>query len=158
MDFSIVDETLQFSDSEAFSMCHSLHACDFSNYSLPTSLPNGCVNYLHLHLMDRLCVVRLPELAKCEGLMVGGSAGGNVFAAVEVAKRVRGPAVITTILCDHGIKYLSKVFSGFLGFFVLGVGDCSRFVHSLWNFPPYFSSAQIYNPQWLQKNGIVIQA
>ena len=54
-------------------------------------------------------VVPRAELAQVEGLMVGGSAGGNVFSAVELARKVEGPAVITTVLPDHGIKYLSKV-------------------------------------------------
>ena len=35
----------------------------------------------------------------------------QVHAAVELANRVEGPAVIVTLLCDIGIKYLSKVFN-----------------------------------------------
>lgn len=44
------------------------------------------------------------RLARQEGLLVGPSAGANVHAAVEVARRVRGR--IVTILCDAGERYL----------------------------------------------------
>ena len=42
---------------------------------------------------------------------MGGSAGLNVHAAIEVANSVSEPAVIVTVLCDLGIKYLSKVYN-----------------------------------------------
>jgi cystathionine beta-synthase len=46
-----------------------------------------------------------------EGLFIGGSAGLNVFSAVEVARRVNDPtACVVTILCDSGERYLSKVY------------------------------------------------
>ena len=51
------------------------------------------------------------KLAKTEGIFVGGSAGLNVHAAVELAKTVEGPATIVTLLCDLGVKYLSKVYN-----------------------------------------------
>ncbi len=43
--------------------------------------------------------------------MVGGSSGGNVWAALEVAKRMEAPAKIVTVLPDSGFKYLSKIFN-----------------------------------------------
>jgi cysteine synthase A len=45
------------------------------------------------------------RLAREEGLLVGPSAGANVHAAVEVAKRFPGGRVVT-ILCDSGERYL----------------------------------------------------
>lgn len=48
-------------------------------------------------------------LAKSEGLLVGISAGANIFAAIEYAKKEenRGKNIIT-ILCDTGERYLSN--------------------------------------------------
>ena len=51
------------------------------------------------------------ELARQEGLMVGGSAGLNTWAALQVAGQLSEPGVVVTVLCDLGIKYLSKVFN-----------------------------------------------
>ena len=50
------------------------------------------------------------RLAREEGLFVGISAGANVFAALEMAKKLNEPAVIVTILCDGGGKYLNEDF------------------------------------------------
>jgi len=54
------------------------------------------------------------ELAKQEGLLVGISAGANIFAATQIAARSenRGKTVVT-ILCDTGERYLStELFNG----------------------------------------------
>ncbi|MGH9661596.1 MAG: cysteine synthase, partial [Bryobacteraceae bacterium] len=53
------------------------------------------------------------RLAREEGLLVGVSAGANVFAALLVARELaleRRPGVIVTILCDAADKYLSENF------------------------------------------------
>ena len=50
------------------------------------------------------------RLAKEEGLLVGISAGANVFAAIGLAKTLKKDAVIVTVLCDGGGKYLSEKF------------------------------------------------
>lgn len=50
------------------------------------------------------------QLAKEEGLFVGISSGANVFAALELAKNLKEKAVIVTILCDGGGKYLNESF------------------------------------------------
>jgi len=48
------------------------------------------------------------DLARFEGLLVGISAGANVSAAAEVARRPGSEgAVIVTILCDTGERYLT---------------------------------------------------
>jgi cysteine synthase A len=46
-------------------------------------------------------------LAKEEGLLLGISAGANVWAAVEVAKRLKPNQIVVTILCDTGERYFS---------------------------------------------------
>jgi S-sulfo-L-cysteine synthase (O-acetyl-L-serine-dependent) len=50
------------------------------------------------------------RLAREEGLFVGISSGANVFAALEVAREIKEDAVIVTILCDGGGKYLHEDF------------------------------------------------
>ncbi len=50
------------------------------------------------------------RLAREEGLFVGVSAAANVFAALRIAEKLKEKAVIVTILCDGGGKYLNDKF------------------------------------------------
>jgi cysteine synthase len=50
------------------------------------------------------------RLAREEGLLVGISAGANVWAACEVAERLGPDRVVVTVLCDTGERYLSIAF------------------------------------------------
>ena len=59
------------------------------------------------------CHKMVKRLAKVEGILGGISAGGNVVAAVTIAKELRAQGktgVIVTILCDSADKYLSEHF------------------------------------------------
>jgi cysteine synthase B len=46
------------------------------------------------------------RLAREEGLFVGPSSGANVFAALRLARTLSGDALVVTILCDGGEKYV----------------------------------------------------
>lgn len=48
------------------------------------------------------------RLAREEGLFAGTSTGANVVAALRLAERLQPGATIVTIMCDTGMKYLSK--------------------------------------------------
>ncbi len=48
----------------------------------------------------------VKRLAREEGLLVGPSAGANVHAALEVARRMPAGQRVVTILCDGGERYL----------------------------------------------------
>ena len=50
------------------------------------------------------------RLAREEGIFVGPSSGANVLAALAVARKSKGDAVVVTILCDGGGKYLGESF------------------------------------------------
>ena len=48
------------------------------------------------------------RLARKEGILVGPSAGANICAARKLAHALRIPAVVVTILCDTGERYLDE--------------------------------------------------
>lgn len=51
------------------------------------------------------------DLLKQEGLVLGGSSGVNVAAAMKVARQMGPGHTIVTILCDYGTRYQSKLFN-----------------------------------------------
>ncbi len=48
------------------------------------------------------------RLAREEGLFAGTSTGGNVIAALRLAEELGPDATVVTVMCDTGMKYLSK--------------------------------------------------
>ncbi|GIK97179.1 MAG: cysteine synthase A [Alphaproteobacteria bacterium] len=48
------------------------------------------------------------RLAREEGLFAGTSTGANVVAALRIAEQLEPGAAVVTVLCDTGMKYLSK--------------------------------------------------
>ncbi len=51
------------------------------------------------------------DLIKEEGLVLGGSSGINIAAAIQVARTLGPGHTIVTILCDGGARYQSKLFN-----------------------------------------------
>jgi cysteine synthase A len=69
---------------------------------------------LNRAILDRVMTVTddqayqtAKELSKKEGLLVGISAGANVFAAQKVAQELGPGKNVVTILCDTGERYIS---------------------------------------------------
>ena len=69
----------------------------------------------HEGVVDRIERVSTREaaamahrLAREEGLFGGTSTGGNVIAALRLAEELGPDATVVTVMCDTGMKYLSK--------------------------------------------------
>ncbi len=77
---------------------------------IPTSLDFSVVDeWITVSDADSFRTAR--RLTREEGIFIGGSGGLNVFAALEVARRLDDPgALVVTILCDTGERYLSKLY------------------------------------------------
>jgi cysteine synthase len=72
---------------------------------------------LNRSVLDEIIAVRDEDamgtarrLAREEGLIVGISAGANVWAACQVAEKLPPEQVVVTLLCDTGERYLSVQF------------------------------------------------
>jgi cystathionine beta-synthase len=63
-----------------------------------------------ISVSDRDSFLVARRLAREEGLLVGGSGGTTVYAALEVARRFGPDARILTLIPDTGRNYLSKFF------------------------------------------------
>ncbi len=64
-----------------------------------------------VRVSDRDSFNTARRLAREEGLLVGGSAGTAMAAALAYARRLAEPKTIVVILADTGRNYLSKIFS-----------------------------------------------
>jgi cysteine synthase len=65
-----------------------------------------------VHVRDEDAMATALRLAREEGLLVGVSAGANVWAAVEVAGRLGAGRIVVTVLPDTGERYLSVNLEG----------------------------------------------
>src|SRR3989442_9430036 len=78
---------------------------------LPTSLHWDVIDEW-ITVPDKDAMLSVRRLAQEEGLFCGGSTGVNLVAALEVARRGNDPkALVVTVLCDTGERYLSKVYN-----------------------------------------------
>ncbi len=80
-----------------------------------------------LRVSDRDSFLTARRLTREEGILIGGSAGTAMFAALEVAKELDESALVVVLFPDSGRSYLSKIYNdewmrqnGFLERFALG--------------------------------------
>jgi len=74
---------------------------------IPVNLDTGLVDEV-IQISDKDAGATARRLAKEEGILCGISAGGNVWAALELAKRPENEGkLIVTVICDTGERYLS---------------------------------------------------
>ncbi|MBF0391914.1 MAG: cysteine synthase A [Alphaproteobacteria bacterium] len=64
-----------------------------------------------VRVTDEQALPLLFDLIRQEGLVLGGSSGINVVAAIEVARRMGPGHTIVTVLCDGGSRYQSKLYN-----------------------------------------------
>ncbi|MGH7894255.1 MAG: cysteine synthase A [Candidatus Binatia bacterium] len=60
-----------------------------------------------IRISDDVAAAHARALARHEGHLVGISAGANCAAAIEVARRLGKGAVVLTVFCDTGERYLT---------------------------------------------------
>ncbi|MFN6536308.1 MAG: cysteine synthase A [Nostoc sp. EkiNYC01] len=64
-----------------------------------------------IQIDDREALRVVYQLLRKDGLLMGGSTGINVGAAVAIAKQLGPGHTIVTILCDSGSRYQSRIFN-----------------------------------------------
>jgi cysteine synthase A len=74
---------------------------------IPTNLDTKLVDEV-IQISSADAGITARRLAKEEGILCGISAGGNVWAAIQLAKRPENEGkLIVTVICDSGERYLS---------------------------------------------------
>jgi len=77
--------------------------------------PTNCLDFSVidevLQVSDQDAVSACHQLSQREGVLVGGSSGINLAAAKSIANQLSEEKLVVTILCDSGIKYLSKIYN-----------------------------------------------
>jgi len=76
---------------------------------VPAVLNRGILDEI-VQVRDEDALATARRLAREEGLLVGISAGANVWAACQLAGRLPADRVVVTVLCDTGERYLSVPF------------------------------------------------
>ena len=64
-----------------------------------------------ISVTDQEAFYTARRLAQEEGIFGGGSGGANLWATLQIAKRLKKPATLVTIIPDSGMKYLSKMYN-----------------------------------------------
>jgi cystathionine beta-synthase len=76
----------------------------------PTSLDYELIDKIYT-VSDRDCFNMARLLCKSEGILVGGSAGAVIWAALQEATTMEKGQTIVTLICESGDRYLSKIYS-----------------------------------------------
>jgi cystathionine beta-synthase len=64
-----------------------------------------------IQVTDKQAIENTFLLVAQEGILSGGSSGANIYGVLNLAKRLKEPSVICTVICDSGYKYLSTVYN-----------------------------------------------
>ena len=79
---------------------------------MPKTFDAGLADEIFM-VRDREAFATVGELARKEGVFSGSSGGANVYAAIEIAKRLGAGKRVVTMIPDSAERYLSKgIFEG----------------------------------------------
>ncbi len=88
---------------------HTYKVEGFGEDFLPSTMNFEFVDEV-VRVTDRECFQYTRRLVREEGILVGGSSGGAVCAAVKYAERFDRELNIVVIMCDSFSRYMSKIF------------------------------------------------
>ena len=86
---------------------HGLEGLKHMASAITPGIFDGTLVTETLEVATEDALLMTSKLARQEGLLVGPSSGANVFASWRVAAALREPAVVVTVLCDGGERYLN---------------------------------------------------
>ena len=94
----------------------NLRFCQVARPARTRSGAGFAVPLWHEHIADQINQVSTQEavamtrrLAREEGILAGTSNGCNVVTALRLAEQLAPNATVVTVMCDTGMKYLSKL-------------------------------------------------
>lgn len=76
----------------------------------PGAMDLGILDDIY-RVSDGECFIWARKLARLEGIFAGGSAGGAVSVALQVAQKLTPNHMVVTFLPDSGDRYLSKIYN-----------------------------------------------
>jgi len=77
---------------------------------MPSTLDLKVVDEI-ITVNDRDAFLTARRLAQQEGILAGGSSGAAVFAAMQIAEKLKKDQIVVVILPDTGRNYLNKIYS-----------------------------------------------
>ena len=76
----------------------------------PSTMDFGVLDDL-VQVTDRDCFVTARRLARQEGIFAGGSSGGAVWAALQLARSLSADDFLVVFIADTGRQYLTKLYN-----------------------------------------------
>ncbi|KAB2908276.1 MAG: cysteine synthase family protein [Ignavibacteriales bacterium] len=64
-----------------------------------------------IQVTDKQAIEHTFLLVAQEGILSGGSSGANIYGVFKLARKLRKPSVICTVICDSGYKYMSTIYN-----------------------------------------------
>jgi len=102
------DSSIQIVLMQPDSPFHGLEGMKHMESTIKPKIFDKSIANLSVEVKTEDAYATAKLLALKEGLFVGISSGANVYAAMELAKKLPAGSRVATILCDNGYRYLSQ--------------------------------------------------